>query len=239
MNLEGKVAVITGASGGIGEAIARMLRSEGARLVITARSSDKLASLAEDLGETVWIAGEVADETLPARLLALATQSFGPADILVNNAGVMSVGSVEETDIGAVCGMVRINFEAVVRFAYTFLKPMKARGSGFVLNISSVAGTMIPPLGGVYAGTKHAVEALTEALWTELVGSGVGVAAIEPGTVATGLYKDWSGDKRDWVNSLGALTVEDIAACARFVLTQPDHVRVVRLMALPAGKRAS
>lgn len=239
MILQGKTAVITGASGGIGEAIARMLRAEGARLVITARSEGKLAALAQELDETAWIAAEVTDAALPARLLTLAEERFGGADILVNNAGVMSVGSVEETDIEAVCSMIRINFEAVTRFAYTFLKPMKARGSGFVLNISSVAGTMIPPLGSVYAGTKHAVEALTEALWNELVGSGVGVAALEPGTVATGLYKDWAGDKRDWVNSLGALTAEDIAGCARFILTQPDHVRVVRMLALPAGKARS
>lgn len=239
MQLDGKVAIVTGASGGIGEAITRMLRAEGARLVITARSAEKLAALSDELGETAWLAGEVTDETLPDRLLMLARQRFGRADILVNNAGVMTVGSVEETDIAAVCAMVRINFEALVRFAYTFLKPMKAAGSGFVLNISSVAGTMVPPMGGVYAGTKHAVEAFTEGLWNELVGSGVGVAALEPGTVATGLYKDWANDKRDWVNSLGALTAGDIADCARFILTQPEHMRVVRMLALPAGRSAA
>lgn len=150
----------------------------------------------------------------------------------------MSVGSIEETDIDKVCAMARINFEAVVRFAYTFLKPFKAQGSGFVVNTSSVAGTMVPPLGGVYAGSKHAVEAFTEALWGELSGSGVGVAVIEPGTVATGLYKDWDKSKTDWVHSQGALGAEDIAACVRFILTQPDHVRVVRMLALPAGVRS-
>jgi NADP-dependent 3-hydroxy acid dehydrogenase YdfG len=235
MELNDKIAVITGASGGIGEAIARDLSAQGCKLVLTARSPDKLDSLCSELGDAVFIASEVTDETLPKRMLDLSIEKFGRADVLINNAGVMSVGSIEETDIDKVCAMARINFEAVVRFAYTFLKPFKAQGSGFVVNMSSVAGTMIPPMGGVYAGSKHAVEAFTEALWGELVGSGVGAAVIEPGTVATGLYKDWDKEKTDWVHSQGALRSEDIAACVRFILTQPDHVRVVRMLALPAG----
>lgn len=236
MEITGKVAAITGASGGIGEAIARDLSAAGCRLVLTARSEDKLNALADELGDAAYLAGEVTDETLPQRLLDLAVERFGGADILVNNAGVMSVGSVEDTDIDQVCAMARINFEALVRFAYTFLKPMKARGSGYVINTSSVAGTTIPPNGGVYAGSKHAVEAFTEALWNELTGSGVGVGVIEPGTVATGLYQNWDQASRDWVHSAGALAAEDIAGCVRVMLTQPDHVRVVRMLVLPAGK---
>jgi NADP-dependent 3-hydroxy acid dehydrogenase YdfG len=238
MDLQDKVAVITGASGGIGEAIARDLRAQGCRLVLTARSADKLDALCRELGDAVFLAGEVTVEDLPDRLLALAIERFGQADILVNNAGVMTIGPVEDADVGKLAAMARINFEAVVRFAYTFLKPMKARGSGYVVNVSSVAGTLIPPLAGVYAGSKYAVEALSEALWTELTGTGVGLSVIEPGTVATGLYKDWDKASTDWVHSLGALRPEDIAGCVRFVLSQPDHVRIARMLALPAGKTA-
>ncbi len=238
MDIEGKVVVITGASGGIGEAVARDLRSAGAKLVLTARSSDKLKALCDELGDAAFIAGEVTDETLPQRMLDLALERFGRADVLFNNAGVMLVGSIDEIDVAKACQMVRINVEAVVRFAYTFLKHFKGRNAGFVINTSSVAGTMIPPLGGVYAGTKHAVEAFTEALWNELVGTGIGVAAVEPGTVATGLYRDWDQKSKDWVHGNGALGAEDIAACVRFILTQPEHVRVVRMLALPAGAQA-
>ena len=126
----------------------------------------------------------------------------------------MVVRPIEETNVDKICQMARINFETVVRFAYTFLKPLKPQGSGFVLNISSVAGTMIPPLGGVYAGSKHAVEAFTEALWGKLTGSGVGVAVIEPGMVETSLYKDCDQKSKDWVHGQGALAAEAIAACA-------------------------
>jgi NADP-dependent 3-hydroxy acid dehydrogenase YdfG len=237
MDLKGRVAAITGASGGIGEAIARDLSAQGCRLVLTARSGDTLKALCDELGDAVYLAGDATDESLPQRLLDLAAERFGRADILINNAGVMSIGSVEDTDIDKVCAMARINFEALVRFAYTFLKPMKARGAGFLINTSSVAGTMIPPLGGVYAGSKHAVEAFTDALWNELTGSGVGIAVIEPGTVATGLYKDWDQKSKDWVQGAGALAAEDIAACVRFMLTRPDHMRIVRMLALPAGDR--
>lgn len=237
MNLKNKVAAITGASGGIGEAIARDLSAQGCKLVLTARSEDKLKALCAELGNAVYVAAEITEETLPHRMLELAKTRFGQADVLINNAGVMSVGAIEDTDIDKVCAMARINFEALVRFTYTFLKPMKARGSGYVINMSSVAGTMIPPLGGVYAGSKHAVEAFTEALWNELTNSGVGIGVIEPGTVATGLYKDWDQKSRDWVHGAGALAVEDIAACVRFMLTQVDHMRIVRMLALPAGNR--
>jgi NADP-dependent 3-hydroxy acid dehydrogenase YdfG len=235
MDLNGKVVVITGASGGIGEAIARDLHAAGSKLVLTARSAGTLKRLCDALGDSVFVAGEITDESLPKQLLDLAMERFGRIDILVNNAGVMSIGSIEETDIEKVCAMARINFEAVVRFAYTFLKPFKAQKSGYVINTSSVAGTMVPPMGGVYAGSKHAVEAFTEALWGELTGTGVGIAAIEPGTVATGLYNDWSQNSKDWVNSAGVLAPKDIAACVRFILTRPDHVRIVRMMTLPAG----
>jgi NADP-dependent 3-hydroxy acid dehydrogenase YdfG len=238
MDLRNKVAVVTGASGGIGEAITRDLRAQGCRLVLTARSGDKLEALCADLGDAVFLAGEVTEEDLPDRLLALAVERFGRADILVNNAGVMTVGPVEDADIGKLAAMARINFEAVIRFTYTFLKPMKARRSGHVVNVSSVAGTLIPPLAGAYAGSKHAVEALSEALWTELNGTGVALSVIEPGTVATGLYKDWDRASTEWVHSLGALRPEDIAACVRFILTQPENVHIARMLALPTGKAA-
>lgn len=235
MDLQGKVAVITGASGGIGEAVARDLSNSGCKLVLTARSADKLQKLCEELGDAVFIAAEVTDETLPERLLDLAIERFGRADVLFNNAGVMAVGAIDEVDIDEMCRMVRINVEALVRFAYTFLRRFKAQDSGYVINTSSMAGTLVPPLAGVYAGTKHAVEAFSEALWNELSGTGVGVAAIEPGTVATGLYDTWGSARRDWAYSIGALEPQDIVEGVRFILTRPPHVRVARIQTLPAG----
>lgn len=238
MYLNGKVVVATGASGGIGEAVVRDLASAGAKLVITARSADKLARLAAELGDAAYLAGEVTDETLPRRLLDLAIERFGRADILFNNAGVMHVGSIEDTDIDKACAMVRINVEAVFRTALTFLKHFKRQGSGYLINTSSIAGVMIRQNIGAYAGTKHAVEAFTESLQMELAGTDIGVAAIEPGTVATGLYRDWDKSSQDWVNSEGVLAPEDIARAVRFILEQPTHVRIPRMLVLPAGAHA-
>lgn len=235
MDIEGKVVVATGASGGIGEAVARDLRQAGARLVITARSQDKLARLADELGDTAFIAAEVTDPELPQRLLDMALETFGRADVLFNNAGVMHVGSIEQTDVEEVCAMVRINVEAVFRTALVFLKHFIGQGTGFLLNTSSIAGVMVRPNIGAYAGTKHAVEAFTESLQMELAGTDIGAAVIEPGTVATGLYRDWDESSRDWVNSEGVLTPADIARAVRFILEQPAHVRVPRLLMLPTG----
>lgn len=238
MKIEGKVVVATGASGGIGEAVVRDLRAAGAKLVITARSEDKLKAIADELGETAYIAGEVTDPALPQRLLDLALERFGRVDILFNNAGVMHVGSIEDTDIDKACAMVRINVEAVFRTAFVFLKHFKRQGSGFLINTSSIAGVMIRPNIGAYAGTKHAVEAFTESLQMELAGTDIGVAVIEPGTVATGLYRDWDKSSQDWVASEGVLAPEDIARAVRFILEQPAHVRVPRMLVLPAGAHA-
>lgn len=211
MNLDGKVVAIALAAGGIGSALARDLASRGTRLVLTDRDTAALEALANSLG-AVTHAGDVADPDLPRRLLALARERFDEPDVLVNSAGIMTVGAIDELDIDKACLMIRINLEALTRFSYVFARAFKARGSGFLINISSIAGYRTQATMGVYDASKHGVEVLTDALRIELAGTGVRCAAIAPGTVDTGLYKDWD---------------------SRLVLEKPDEAVITCLMVVP------
>ena len=173
------------------------------------------------------------DPALPQQLVDAALSEFGRLDAVFNNAGVMNIGSVEEADLEALCSMVRLNFEAVVRMSYTALRYMKPRGSGFLINTSSLAGLKTFPHLGVYNGTKFAVEALTDALRMELAGSGVKVAVVEPGRTDTHLFDHWPEGQR-FDPAQGMLAPEDVARCVRFILEQPEEVLVSRLLVVPA-----
>ncbi len=239
MQLKGKTAIITGATGGLGTAVARELDSAGANLVLTGRDAAKLDKLASSCSSARTLAGEMTDPALPQRLLDLAAESFGGTDILFNNAGVMRVGTIDDADVEALCAMVRLNFEAAVRMAYAAVRHMKSRNQGYVVNTSSIAGIKVTdPRAAVYTGTKMALEGFTESLRLELAGTGVGIGCVEPGGVRTGLYDDWKGDVKAWADSTDMLAPEDVARAVRFMLEQPDHVRIPKLFVVPAGQAA-
>lgn len=231
--LTGKVAVITGATSGIGLAVARELRQLGMRLVLTGRSEQRLQALRSEL-EAAGFAGDVTDTEVPARLLDVSLEAFGRCDVVLNNAGIIEIGPVASIRIDKVCEMVRVNVEAAFRVAYTFMRHFVSRGEGHLVNISSVLGTKIRPTAGAYAGTKFAIEALSEALRLEVAGTGVAVTCIEPGLVLTGLHRDWPVHPSETMNIRRPLIPEDVARSVAFVLTQPAHVRIPRLMILPS-----
>lgn len=231
-SLEGKVAVITGASSGIGRAVAVKLTDLGVKCLLTARRGQRLREIAEHTG-ALPIPGDLLDPKLPGLLLEEAKKHFGDCHILVNNAGVMEVGSVEEADIEKLCRMARINVEGAYRMAYTFAKHFLAHKQGHLVNVSSILGTKVRPTAGAYAGTKFAIEALTEALRMELAGTGVGVYAVEPGLVMTELHDHWDTHPKDNLGMKHPLQPEDIANAIAFVLQQPAHVRIPKIMVLP------
>lgn len=236
MELQNKVAIVTGASSGIGKAIVQELDKAGMKLILTARSHDKLQELAKSLQQATFLAGEITDPILPEQLVELALTQFGQLDVVVNNAGMMTVGSIADVDLEAICQMVRLNVEAVYRMSYTALRQFQKAGDGFLINLSSISGLKTGARYAAYNGTKHAIEAFTDALRVELAGSGIKVAAIAPGTVDTSLYDRWNETDKDWIMSGGALQPEDIAKSIRFVLEQPSHVLIPRLLVVPTNQ---
>lgn len=235
-SIRGMTAVITGATSGIGEAAVRALCSEGVNTVISGRNAHKVRSIAQELSCT-GLAGDVTDPELPDRLLCAALETHGRCDILINNAGVIVSGRIEEIDVGRVCRMVRVNVEAAFRMAYTFLKHFKQQHSGELVNISSVMGKKTRETVGAYAGTKWALEALSEALRMELSDTPIRITCIEPGLVRTELHRDWEVHPSDMMGIPNPLTPEDIAERIAWVLKQPGHVRIPQMLILPQGHR--
>ena len=236
MELSGKVAVITGASSGIGQAVARNLNEVGVSFVLTGRRKDRLNDLKNELKQAVILAGDITDPDVPDNLLQAAANNFGRCDIAFNNAGVVTMGSIEEINIEDVTRMVRINVEAAFRMAYVALKHFKSVGSGYLINTSSIVGTKVRPNGGAYAGTKYAIEALTEGLRMELAKTDIGIACIEPGLVQSEFFRDWDEFPIKKFDIPRPLQPEDIARVVRFILEQPDHVRIPRVLAIPADQ---
>ncbi|QYO68355.1 SDR family oxidoreductase [Leptolyngbya sp. 7M] len=164
MILQNQTAVITGASSGIGAATARELSAAGMNLVLSARRLEHLQQLASDLKNVEILAGDITESTLPQKLIDTAVVQFGSCDVVFNNAGLLTVGTIDEISIDRVCDMVRVNVEAAFRMSYTALKHFQTVGRGHLINTSSVLGTKVRVTAGAYAGTKFAIEALSETL---------------------------------------------------------------------------
>lgn len=233
MSLENQVAIITGASAGIGAATARLLHASGMKLVISARREDRLATLASELPGTSYLAGDITDPELPQRLIDQALKEFGQVDVVFNNAGVILRTLIDDADIDEICRMVRINTESAFRLIYTSLKHFKSVGKGHLINTSSILGTKVRPTVGAYAGTKYAIEALSESLRLELAKTDVQVSCVEPGLVLTELHDSWDEHPVDFMKIKSPLLPEDIARCVKFILEQPRHVRIPKMLVTP------
>jgi serine 3-dehydrogenase len=229
--IEGKVAVVTGASSGIGAAIARELCAGGAQLVLTARRRERLEELAASLPRrAVILDADIAADDTPEKLLALAKAEFGRADILVNNAGFIAAGSVDSIDLDAVAQMTRVNFDAVVRASYVFARAFKAQGSGAIVNVSSIGAYLISKRLGVYGALKHALEAFTSSLRVERAGTGVKVGTVAPGSTRTEIFERMQPPPPGNPLAEGTpLEPQDIAAAVRFLIEQPERANIARL----------
>ena len=234
--LDGKVAIVTGASSGIGDAVARELHRCGMKLVLTARRQDKLDALAQELGtaDCRVVAGDIADEALPQKLIDTAVNEFGGCHAVFNNAGIMHVGSINDVDLDTVSTMVRVNVEAVYRLAYLALRHMLKQGDGHLVNVSSTLGHKVRPNVGAYAGTKFAVEAFSEDLRMQVAGTGVRVSVVEPGLTETHLQDDFAQHPSEALGIKQMAKPSDLARAVRWILEQPAHVNVPKLMMQPS-----
>ena len=233
MDVDGRVAIVTGASSGIGVAVAKELNEAGMKLLLTARREHRLQKLASELREAIFLAGDITDEDLPQRLVETALDQLGGCNVLVNNAGLITIGTVEEIDLERVSRMVRVNVEAAFRMAYVALRQFKLQGNGHLINISSILGVKTRPTAAAYSGTKYAMEAFSEALRLELAGTGIGVSGIGPGLVMTELHDHMPVHPSESLDIQKPLQPADIARSVRYVLEQPDHVRIASMLVLP------
>lgn len=226
-----KVCLVTGASSGIGYAIADALRAEGFQVVATARREDRLLQL--QAPNVAILTGDLSDPAFQDKMETFVYEQYGRCDYLFNCAGTIATGTIEAIDIDKVTDMIHLNVTATFRLTYKLLKRFRQQGFGHVINISSILGTKVRPTAGAYAATKFAMEALSEALRMELTGSNIQVSCIEPGLVMTELHKDWEVHPKDGMGIHEPLTTGDIVATVKFIMQQPAHVRIPRLMILP------
>jgi len=240
--LDGKVAVITGASSGIGEATAEALAAEGATLVVAARREDRLAGLVERIegagGRVLAAVCDVTDESAAHGLIRKAEEEFGSVDILVNNAGVMLLSNVGKGLSDEWRRMFDVNVMGLLYATDAAIDVMKRQGGGHLVNVSSVAGRKVTrDSSGVYAGSKHAVGAISEGLRQELLGDNIRVTVVEPGAVETELATHITDE--DARESLGGLLkveilqAEDIANAITYAVTQPERVSVNEILIRP------
>jgi len=216
----GRVAVITGATGGVGAAVARTLSKAGYSLVLTAPSMEKLSALAGQLrGACTVIEGSLGEEPLPEKLLYAALDRFGRCDVCFNNGALFEAGIIETVDIERLSSMVRVNVEGSIRVAYVFLKHFVSEGTGHLVNVSSAVGSSSRPT--AYAATQRAIEVLSDALAAELEGTDVLVSCVQPGLVKTGLHHRWEIAPEGSARAGYPLEPEDFARMVLFILEDP------------------
>jgi NADP-dependent 3-hydroxy acid dehydrogenase YdfG len=232
--LNGQTAVITGASSGIGAATARALAAAGANVVLGARNPDKLDALIKDIQDTGGQATarptDITDLDDVKALFAHAADTFGPVDVLVNNAGLMLFSRWADRAVDDWNAMIDTNIRGYLNAISAALPTMLDRGTGHILNMSSVAGIRVGDSSGVYSATKFFIRGITDSLRQEIgVERGIRISMISPGVIDTG-WADKVNDAqaRDTAQALNADAIppERIADAVLWALTQPPEVTV-------------
>jgi NADP-dependent 3-hydroxy acid dehydrogenase YdfG len=235
----GRVAVITGASSGIGEATARALAADGYRLALLARRVDRIEALADELGEgAIALEADVTDRDSLVVAAQRVQRRLGGADILVNNAGVMLLGPFSSDQRAEHRRMVETNLLGAMTATEVFLEQLR-RGGGDLVNLSSVAGRHARPGNAVYAATKWGMNGWSESLRQELQPD-VRVMVIEPGAVATELtdhitHPDAKQAAEQMYEQL-AITAQDIAEVIAFAVSRPRRMTLNEILVRPTGQ---
>jgi len=245
--LEGRKAVVTGASSGIGEATAAALAREGAAVALGARRKDRLESLAErivgDGGTAHTFEVDVTDENVARSFIESAAGEMGGLDILVNNAGVMLLGPVAGADTNEWRQMIEVNLLGLLYCTHAALPVMGGDGGGHIVNVSSVAGRTANLGSAVYNMTKWGVVGFSEALRQEALHANVRVTCVEPGFVDTELQGHnenpmvVEGMKKMREEMGDVLEAEDIANAILYALSQPERVALNEILIRPTKQR--
>lgn len=244
-----KIALITGATSGIGKAIAQILALNGYDLIITGRREELLNNLSESIkneteSEVITLCFDVRDLSQVEKAIDSLTGKWENIDLLINNAG-LAVG-LEPVNSGVVDDwerMIDTNVKGLLYVSRKISSRMVARESGHIINLSSIAGREVYANGAVYCGSKHAVEAITKAMRIELLPFGIKVSSISPGMVDTEFSTvRFKGDKERADNVYKGLTplyAQDIAEAILFMATRPKHVNIDELVIKPTDQASA
>jgi NADP-dependent 3-hydroxy acid dehydrogenase YdfG len=248
--LDGTVALVTGASSGIGEATALALAAEGAAVALVARRTERIEALAGKIrdggGRAFPITADVTDRDAAAAAVAAGVAEFGRLDTVVNNAGVMLLGPIVDADVTEWQRMVQLNVLGLMYMTDAALPHLRAavqeggRGVADLVNISSVAGRVARRGSGAYNATKHAVGAFSEALRQEVTRERVRVSLVEPGAVDTELASHNRPEIRETLGqrfaSMERLAAGDIADAIGYIVTRPPHMAINEMLIRPSDQ---
>ncbi len=247
--LNGTVALVTGASSGIGEATARTLAALGAAVALVARRQSRLEDLAESItqsgGRALVLALDITDQVQAQQAVDQTVVAFGRLDIVVNNAGVMLLGPVIDAPTEEWDRMVSLNLMGLLYVSHAALPHLlraaaeSERQVADLVNVSSVAGRRTNAMSGVYSLTKYGVGAFTEALRQEVTGRHVRVSVVEPGAVNTELRDHLRPEIREQIlrrPQFEAMEAEDIADAIAYVVTRPRRMAINELLVRPTGQ---
>ncbi len=241
-----KIALITGASSGIGEAIAKILARNHYNLIITGRRMERLEKLAESLISThkievLALNFDVRDRNQTNDVLKNIPENFKNIDILVNNAGLAAgFGLIQDGSVDDWETMLDTNVKGLLYVSRALIPGMTERKSGHIINISSIAGKETYQSGNVYCASKHAVESLTKAMRIDLLSHGIKVTSIAPGMVETEFAKvRFKGDEQAAsavYKGFVPLAAQDVAEALEFVVTRPAHVNINEILIMPTAQ---
>jgi len=236
---KGRVAMVTGASSGIGRAIARMLADEGLRVAVCARREARLREIADAGGEVLPVVVDLRDPQSILAAFQRVREEWGGVDVMINNAGLGHQSPLTSGDHEQWREMLEVNVLALCICTREAVSDMRRRGDdGHVIHVSSMAGHRVPRESGVYSASKFAVRSLTEGLRVELRGleSDIRVTAISPGFVETEFHERYFGDREAAERAYSRFPVlqpADIASTVRHVLSLPPHAQVHDVLMRP------
>jgi len=244
-NDRGRIAVVTGASSGIGEATCRRLVADGYRVIGTARDAARLHALGAELGASLLsLRLDLNDREAVSGIVDALPQEWRAIDVLVNNAGHDSGGRrrFDQGDAEQWCDIVETNVNGLIRVTRALIEGMLQRGSGHIVNLGSIAGLRPYATGSAYVASKFAVHGLSETLRLDYAGSGIRVTEIMPGLVRSGFASRRLGDasaaERFYDSFDACLQPEDVATTISFALSLPQHVEISQLVVLPVATGA-